>query len=135
MKTPDEIKKGLEVCSDALETSNCPNCPYYKVSGCADKVLVDARALIQQLEAKDAEKDQRIAELEQELSAVKQERDAALADLDNLNQCYICAHVDCWDEEPCFSCIHRDFIDNFVSHFEWRGICPENTEVQEDVAE
>lgn len=88
---------------------------------------MDGKTIIERIEPEKGYK-----QLEQELAAVKRERDAAVADLDNNNQCYICAHVDCWDEEPCFSCLHGDPVNNFTSNFVWRGVCPENTEVQED---
>lgn len=123
-RTPEEIKKGLECCMDYRSCTDYleGKCPYSDIEECVDALLADALAIIQQLEA--------------DLAAVKRERDAAVADLNNNNQCYICAHADCqWDENPCFSCLHSDPIDNFTSNFEWRGVCPENTEVQEDVAE
>lgn len=135
MKTPDEIKKGLGCVLAGFNDSCslvCATCEFYNPGYNIKKRMEDTLDYIQQLEAKDVEQVHRIAELEKELAAVKQERDAAVADLDNNNQCYICAHVDCWDEDPCFSCIHSNPIDNFASHFEWRGVCPENTEVQED---
>lgn len=51
MKSPDEIKKGLECCI----TDNCNECPYrplYDVWGCKLARAQDALALIQQLEAR-----------------------------------------------------------------------------------
>ncbi len=49
MKTPDEIKKGLKVCG---YNAPCAECPYKdKKPGCNDKMLLDALAYIQQLEA------------------------------------------------------------------------------------
>ncbi len=48
MKTPEEIKKGLECCS---KTDKCPECPYVGEVYCATKKNVDALALIQRLEA------------------------------------------------------------------------------------
>ena len=56
MKTPDEIKKGMECC----ETVECEECPYAIiletrhekiVLGCEETVTQDALAYIQQLEA------------------------------------------------------------------------------------
>ena len=51
MKTPDEIKKGLECC-DAY--NDCQQCPYDKADGswaCTVERNTDALAYIQQLEA------------------------------------------------------------------------------------
>lgn len=47
MKTPEEIKKGLECCS---KTDKCPECPYIGEDYCATKKNVDALAYIQRLE-------------------------------------------------------------------------------------
>lgn len=47
MKTPEEIKKGLECCS---KTDKCPECPYYGEDWCSTKKNVDALAYIQRLE-------------------------------------------------------------------------------------
>ena len=56
MKTPEEIKKGLECCSTY---NDCQNCPYddkvEKGWGCCVQRNVDALAYIQQLESKLAE--------------------------------------------------------------------------------
>ena len=51
MKTPDEIKKGLEMC--AIERGPCGCCPYRRdnSSGCIPHKSSDALAYIQQLEA------------------------------------------------------------------------------------
>jgi len=55
MKTPDEIKKGLEVC--AIERGPCGCCPYRRdnSSGCIPHKSSDALAYIEQLETKVAE--------------------------------------------------------------------------------
>lgn len=45
MKTPEEIKQGLECCT----IPNCGECPYYSVPSCVVK-NEDALAYIQQLE-------------------------------------------------------------------------------------
>ena len=51
MKTPEEIKKGLECCASFL--FDCPHCSYYEVGDgdCVDEVKRDALHYIQQLEA------------------------------------------------------------------------------------
>ena len=50
MKTPDEIKKGLECCADY---GNCSaqGCPYNLIKDCGHDLYSDALAYIQQLEA------------------------------------------------------------------------------------
>ena len=51
MRTPEEIKKGLEICRGKC-TGNKPHCPYDKYGdGCEDMLNRDALAYIQQLEA------------------------------------------------------------------------------------
>lgn len=61
MKTPDEIKKGLDECT---RLGGCAACPYFfdnTMVRCTPKLAADALAYIQQLEA--------------ELEQVKAERD------------------------------------------------------------
>ena len=129
MKTPDEIKKTLEHC---IKTGMaCHMCRYeircLKVVR-GKPIMQDALALIQQLEAANAEKDKRIGELEKELEAIKRQRDAAVADITdvvkNQYKCFVCAHFKDANDEYCSPCLHR-------SNWKWRGVCPENTEVQD----
>ena len=47
MKTPEEIKKGLEIC---IADKNCRDCPY-RNGNCGMQLERDALAYIQQLEA------------------------------------------------------------------------------------
>lgn len=49
MKTPDEIKKGLEYCSKVK--GKCKDCPCYSDSECSIHLAADALAYIKQLEA------------------------------------------------------------------------------------
>ena len=69
MRPADEIKKGLECCSNVNFVCN-EECPYYKSlsegEDCCLKKNADALALIQQLQTENAEKDQRIRQLEAE---------------------------------------------------------------------
>ena len=53
-KTPDVIKKGLEVCNIWMvdEPNHCKECPYFCTKDCADTLMKNALALIQQLEAR-----------------------------------------------------------------------------------
>lgn len=71
MRTPDEIKKGLKCCSKPAHESPCQECPYAPNNGyCAEIKSSDAITLIQQLEAQNAEKAERIRQLEAERDAV-----------------------------------------------------------------
>ena len=52
MKTPEDIKKALECCSDADGfDGDCIKCPYKGEQWCEDKSKIDALAYIQRLEA------------------------------------------------------------------------------------
>lgn len=53
MKTPEEIKRGLDCCCKAgFQMMPCKICPYYDedVSECANMMCADALAYIKQLE-------------------------------------------------------------------------------------
>lgn len=50
MKTPEEIKKGLEQCPRASFEGTCEGCPYDGEEGGCDDLLIDALAYIEQLE-------------------------------------------------------------------------------------
>ena len=68
MKTDEEIVKGLESCNGRYP---CDECPYRKTpkgKDCKTERNIDAIALIQQLQADNAEKDKRIQQLERSLS-------------------------------------------------------------------
>lgn len=57
MKTPEEIKKGLECCNTY---NGCLNCPYDKADGswvCTVERNADALAYIQQLETNQPKED------------------------------------------------------------------------------
>lgn len=141
MKTPDEIKKGLECCSEKYPCSVCPfNLPNSFSGRCIKNAMLDAFALIQQLEADNSRKDDTIRNLTEllnaahdETSAVKRERDAAVRDIPRA--CGYCKHYeisfngatpdhDCKNPE-CYN------ISGVNTGWQWRGVCPENTEVQE----
>lgn len=98
--TPDEIEKGLECCI----TDNCKECPYYplyEVFGCKLARAKDALALIQQLEAQNAELIKKI----EQLQTVGAETEEFL----RLGGCDTCKYrdEDAWIE-PCMSCENRD---------------------------
>lgn len=127
MKTPEEVKKGLEVCCpkyDGAAWINCYlECPY-KPEGhwCKGVLHKDVLAYIKQLE--------------QRLTQAERERDAAVHDLklaDELD-CEYCKHQfggctydgckQCSSPCPCGSC--RD-----NSNYVWRGVCEENTKEEQ----
>lgn len=82
-KTPDEIKKGLECCADGniVCAGNCAFDDDIKLGfpDCVKLLMTNALVLIQQLQAENAEKDERIKQLEEE-------RDAAVRDLTEMAQ-------------------------------------------------
>jgi len=98
MKTPEEIKKGLECCFPC-EEPDCIDCPYRRVESCADTRIDDTLAYIQQLE---------------------RERDAAVEQLKEVDRvdlfrCSHCIHdelcndgltscIDCDKDCPCHTC-------------------------------
>lgn len=70
MKTPDEIKKGLECCTSGI----CQNdaCPYNSIKtmgACAKLLMMDALTHIHHLEAENIEKVQEWISIEDELPA------------------------------------------------------------------
>ena len=100
MKTQDEIKKGIECCS---ECSECKKCPYHEIKdSCVEKLFCDVHAYIQQLE---------------------RERDEAVEDLETMGEarayCDTCLHNNTnHKEEPCISCMSGYLINNW----QWRGV-------------
>lgn len=104
MKTPDEIKKGLECC--AASYADChKECPY-KPDCDGSQILKDALALIQQLEA---------------------EREALQKELETVESpCDFCKHLNKeGSEDPCNRCKH--IFKGRKSHFEWHGVQKEET--------
>ena len=126
MKTPDEIKKGLECCiSDAYGCNE--KCPYFNSLSngvdCAVKMHADALTYIQQLEAANAELLTKVKQLETKCHKLERERDSAVVDLAEVKDCLTCKHsanckiggFDCYhcnDKDcPCLTC-----------QYEWRGV-------------
>ena len=120
MKTPEEIKKGLECC--AAEWAECEECTY--CDGCVMRggnENLDADALAY------------IKELEQRLAQVERERDAAVRDVRSLcatnyfsgDYCEYCKY-----REPDGQCFHDCTPYSSEWGWEWRGVCDEN--VQEE---
>ena len=66
MKTPEEIKKALECCSDADGfDGDCIKCPYKGEQWCGDKSKIDALSYIQQLENQIGELTEMVEQLEE----------------------------------------------------------------------
>ena len=86
MKTPDEIKKGLECC--AMSSYRCEDdCPYREQ--CRNEqggkaMNEDALALIQQLEATVSEKEKVVAELSGIIGQLEAERNQLLEKIEML---------------------------------------------------
>lgn len=100
MKTPEEIKSWLNGCKYKSE-SECGECSL--IDQCETNATV--LAYIEQLESR--------------LAQVERERDAAVDDL--YPSCELCKYDHKKsDEEPCATCGHG-------MHWEWRGVCAENT--------
>lgn len=122
MKTPEEIKKGLERCG--VLDGDCENCPFDDGPKllCVDRLRKDALAYIQQLETR--------------LAQVERERDAAVIDLSA--SCKFCnfAKQDL-EKAPCDKCFQRvgkyPWSPMVRTRFEWRGVCEENTKVGANV--
>lgn len=119
MKSPDEIKKGLECCSE----DGCKKCPYWEDCKMADgfsELAGDALALIQQLEA---------------------ERDAAVADILYAASVYLGECNTCKNGEVCAACKRQDACDECPnskcmcsgcgagrSNWQWRGVQKEESD-------
>lgn len=139
MKTPDEIKKGLECCSS--EAMFCapedPKCSYDCDSEeCICRLMRDSLALIQQLEAELADEKsnhqhtidiaekqkEQIYKLKKVIVRLNKERDAAVAELELADcPCDFCRHLKKYaSDEPCSSC--KYVLRGEESRFEWRGV-------------
>lgn len=126
MKTPNEIKKGLECC--VTIGAKCDGCPY-----CGECLLPfgdspesDALAYIQQLEAElaEARKDidmlgEQAVALDSAYDAMKRERDAAVEDIFPL--CTNCKHEKLgYGVGPCPTI--EEFVTTDCSNWQWRGV-------------
>ena len=119
MKSPDDIKKGLECCA-SFDSDMCLQCPYDDghIACCLDKNQ-DALAYINQLE--------------QRLAQAERERDAAVADLKK--DCSTCKNEEiqgtCNRPNGCAGCSNTDcpcsLGDSVNDCWQWRGICEENS--------
>lgn len=133
MKTPDEIKKGLECCASV--SAPCEICPFRTGTGakCIRHMSECALAYIQQLEARIDTLTAKAVLFEDAVAAgerMKRERDAAvkqLKDVDTVDLLY-CSHCkheelcdynlnscdDCEKDCPCHTCVD-------MCNWQWRG--------------
>lgn len=135
MKTPDEIKK------DALALIWQTDASYRQLS----------KALCGKENATLDDVLQAASQVKVELKTVKRERDALLADLCMLAMkripCDMCRNdhrndpickshqgdcSECSLHCPCDGCFDDWEMEVAGANFQWRGVCAENTEVQED---
>lgn len=120
MKTPDEIKRGLEMCYGVMECTDCPYMGKDSAGGdCYDLVKEEALTYIQQLEKDNAQKDERIRKLEREREALIKVAHG---------QCRACKHKLSFSpfDEPCCKCRNIWPGHGFESRWEWRGVEEEN---------
>lgn len=79
---------------------------------------------------------QAVSQVKAELEAVKRERDAAVKDMWFSAHCVNCKYrgkqENCDGTGCCYSCELDCPCVKLPCGYEWRGVCPENTEVQED---
>ena len=135
MKKPEEIKKGLECANNCSESGlRCRECPYLG-DNCSD-LNADAIEYIEWLE-KNLQYTVDAAEvLRAESAKFERERDAAVSDLECESECYSCKYRDnranCDEDVSCYNCRLDCPCTTFKCNWQWRGVCPENTEVQDD---
>lgn len=117
MRSPNEIKKGLECCQLAFGFRECGSrCPYYRDSSCGALLAADALALIQQLEARAHQLDLLNVGLLVEKAQLEAEREALSEELKNAHSCFACKKFRRNGGNCCGGsvCMMRDF--------EWRGV-------------
>lgn len=125
-RKPDDVKKGLECCSNVNFVCN-EECPYYKSlsegEDCCLKKNADALALIQQLQADNAQLNRCIENMTDKLNAMNDEvaklqaeRDALIEELKNAYSCFACKkfYRNGGECKAGGVCMMRDF--------EWRGV-------------
>ena len=123
-KTPDEIKKGLDCCTDGniVCAGNCVFDDDVKLGypDCVKLLMTNALVLIQQLQDDNAEKDEKIrqleaqnAELSGKIGQLQAERDAAVKSL--RGRCFECKHN---KTSVCLICSK----DKELKYWQWRGV-------------
>lgn len=115
MKTPDEIKKGLECCTIPV----CAECPYDSEASCVVK-NEDALALIQQLEEKYARAMENAKILSDAVTKLEAEKKQLLEDLaDHCGSKTLCKKYEdgtCPHEYDCTLYLST------CEDYEWRGL-------------
>lgn len=106
-KTPEEIKKGLEVC--VSEVAACDVCPYIGMDDCMRHNTEDTLAYIQQLEHNWDELFEIAKQLERERDALEDDFAKVVKEIDDAFVCEFCMH-----KTPGYGCK--------VCDFEWRGV-------------
>ena len=115
MKTPDEIKKGLELCgADECHENQHKICPYKGDVFCIMHTCGDALAYIQQLEAQNTE-------LLEKVEQLKAERDAAVRDCG----CFPCQT--CEERENGDLCPMCEIQGGYRKFHQWCGVQKEET--------
>ena len=118
-RTPDEIKKGLELCSVGFYENICTDCPYSSLAmaECPTKLKVDALALIRWHEEKNEAMHAEIVRLQAEL-------DAAVTFLPR--RCHLCKHVgNKMGDAPCPSFCEYITLEE-CPNWQWRGVQKED---------
>ena len=121
MKTTDEIKADAATCLTKPPHAMCDRFDLNK------KCKGDCSYVIKELY-------DLVLHYESRLAQVERERDAAVADLKDSGDCRYCKNLDlsdncgfgncctCENDKcPCCKCDRKN------DHFEWRGVCAENT--------
>lgn len=145
MKTPDEIKKGLECCGTTIaegrRTTCNAQCPYINEGiFCRNVLHGDTESYIIQLElfvsqvskalcckenATICEVLDAASQVKSRLGQVERERDALMESAKGC--CETCAFVgDCAKHDPDPTSTGAWWYDD-CEEWEWRGVCPENT--------
>lgn len=139
MKTPDEIKKALEICDEYYTQKGCAGCPYFVPSSdepCQWELFPDVLAHIKQLEARIATLTAKAVLFDEAIAAgekYKRERDAAINDMREASwcPCNVCKHH--YRPDPnvrkyrCkvfgdFSTICNEEAHGYCGKFKWRGV-------------
>lgn len=120
MKSPKDIKKALACVCDGPD---CEECAY------AEKVNDEKFGEVLLFHCSENYKDalEYIQKLESRLAQVERERDAAVHDLPIGIDCNTCKYSErAYEEQPCSGC--KEYRGPWYPvHWEWRGVCPENT--------
>lgn len=133
MKSPEEIKKGLECCgADELSCDACPydTCEHMCEGGLEDDAIAYINQLEQRLAQAERERDdlwQKNIFLRNSLEVVERERAALMVDfinvVDGAGSCDVCARADEGYTPLPPHCKYASEDDCFV----WRGVCKENS--------